>query len=107
MDLRRGLAVVTLLVAGGAALAPSPAVAGKPLSMDDARHQAAVYANEICLVDEKCKKYEIKKCARIGKSKVLCRTLLVRKHDECRYRIKIIRKSDGELTGKLGEIVCK
>lgn len=90
-----------------ALVAPAPAAAaGGKLSMEKARHTANVYAAEICAADARCQGYEVGKCVRLGPKKVLCKTRLDRKQGvTCRYKITI-KKVDGEVRGRVGEITC-
>ena len=74
--------------------------------MEDAKHQALVYANELCLADSKCTDPVVGKCARLTAKKVTCKSVLERKGDHrCKYKI-LLKKTPEGIKGNVGEITC-
>jgi len=104
---RRLATVLTLMLCAAVLAAPAPASAAGSLSMDKARHTAKIYAEEICLADKpRCKGYEVRKCVRSSPKKVSCRTVLqLRQDEQCSY-VLVVRKRDGEVTGRIKDNSC-
>lgn len=71
------------------------------------RRLATVLTLLVCAADApRCQGYRVGKCVRLGPKKVLCKTRLDRKQGvTCRYKITI-KKVDGEVRGRVGEITC-